>query len=72
MLAMTTETPDDIVQPLTRAVTKKIETSRHAARPDEQTLRLDSRPVRTETMPRAELIRLISQNYQLRRDDDEG
>ena len=66
---MTTDTIEDAVQPLSRAVTKKLET-RHGARPDEQTIRIEDRPEHTTPMPRAELIRLMTQNYSVRRGRD--
>ena len=67
MLAMTKNTADDVIQPLSRAVTKKIEMGRHSARPDEQTIRIEPRAER-QPMPRAELIRLMTQSYNARRD----
>ena len=67
---MTNKATDDIVQPISRAVTVKIEASRHVARPDEQTLRIDEKKAERAPMPRAELIRLMTASYHSRRNRD--
>lgn len=62
-----TQNADDVVQPVSRAVTQKLERGgRHGARPDEQTIRIEPKTER-QPMPRAELIRLMTQSYKVRR-----
>lgn len=56
---------EDQIQPMPRAVTRKIE--RHGVAPDEQTIRVKSSESSAPTLPRAELIRLMTRNYEARR-----
>ena len=60
---MTEEAIEDRIQAISRAVTQKIEAS---VKPDEQTIRIAKREG-ADPLPRAELIRLVTQNYEQRR-----
>ena len=55
---------EDCIQPISRAVTRKIERS---VRPDEQTIPIVSKADTPDPLPRAALIRLITRNYEDRR-----
>ena len=58
-------TIEDQIQPMPRAVTRKLK--RHAVAPDEQTIPVKSVESAAQTLPRAELIRLMTRNYEARR-----